>query len=156
MRGLSVWVPRKGKLCQTRSLLPSYKSSVIPELNLEKQFYVPRVCLWISFGWGLIGPCWMQSYGINLWFGVSKLHTGWASKSGHTSHCGPFYFSFLDSFRDGWRHQNGWIFGKVPNGICPPPLIFGKSYCGFRDKSAYVHYGGTVVYYVILFPMRCL
>ena len=20
-----------------------------------------------------------------------------------------------------------------------PPLIFGKSYCGFRDKSAYVH-----------------
>ena len=32
-----------------------------------------------------------------------------------------------------------------------PPLIFGKSYCGFRDKSAYVHYGGTVVYYMILF-----
>ena len=37
-----------------------------------------------------------------------------------------------------------------------PPLIFGKSYCGFRDKSAYVHYGGTVVYYMILFPMRCM
>ena len=38
----------------------------------------------------------------------------------------------------------------------PPPLIFGKSYCGFCDKSAYVHYGGTVVYYMILFPMRCM
>ena len=37
-----------------------------------------------------------------------------------------------------------------------PPLIFGKSYCGFRDKSAYVHYGGTVVYHMILFPMRCM
>ena len=24
------------------------------------------------------------------------------------------------------------------------------------DKSAYVHYGGTVVYYLILFPMRCM
>ena len=35
----------------------------------------------------------------------------------------------------------------------PPPLIFGKSCYGFRDKSAYVHYGGTVMYYMILFPM---
>ena len=24
------------------------------------------------------------------------------------------------------------------------------------DKSAYVHYGGTVVYYMILFPIRCM
>ena len=37
-----------------------------------------------------------------------------------------------------------------------PPFIFGKSCCGFRDKSAYVHYGGTVMYYMILFPMRCM
>ena len=41
--------------------------------------------------------------------------------------------------------------------------IFGKSYCVFRDKSAwfrdksvYVHFGGTVIYYMILFPMRCM
>ena len=28
--------------------------------------------------------------------------------------------------------QNGWIFGKVPNGLWSPPLlIFGKSYCKF-------------------------
>ena len=26
-----------------------------------------------------------------------------------------------------------------------PPLIFGKSYSRFRDKSAYVHYGGNVI-----------
>ena len=26
-----------------------------------------------------------------------------------------------------------------------PPLIFGKSCCGFHNKSAYVHYGGTVI-----------
>ena len=38
--------------------------------------------------------------------------------------------------RDGWAHQNGWNFGKVPNGLWPPPLIFGKSCCGFRDKIA--------------------
>ena len=35
--------------------------------------------------------------------------------------------------RDADLLQNGWIFGKVPNGLWPP-LIFGKSYCGFRDK----------------------
>ena len=29
--------------------------------------------------------------------------------------------------------QNGWIFGKNPNGLSPslPPSIFGKSYCGY-------------------------
>ena len=26
--------------------------------------------------------------------------------------------------------------GSLYNGLCPPPLIFGKSYCGFCDKSA--------------------
>ena len=25
-----------------------------------------------------------------------------------------------------------------------------------KDKSAYVHYGGTVIYYMILFPMICM
>ena len=34
--------------------------------------------------------------------------------------------------RDGWRHQIGWIFGKVPNG---PSLIFKKSCCNFFRKS---------------------
>ena len=29
--------------------------------------------------------------------------------------------------RDGWRHQNGWIFGKVPNSFWPPPS-FSESY----------------------------
>ena len=40
--------------------------------------------------------------------------------------------------RDRRRLQNGWNFEKVPNGLWPhpPPLIFGKSYCGFRDKIA--------------------
>ena len=35
--------------------------------------------------------------------------------------------------RDGWPYQNGWIFGKIPNGLWPPPppLISGKSYCVF-------------------------
>ena len=36
--------------------------------------------------------------------------------------------------------------------LTPPPLIFGKSCCGFRDKSAYVQYGGTVVDYISYFP----
>ena len=30
---------------------------------------------------------------------------------------------------DGWQNQNGWIFGKNRNGLWPPPLTFGKSYC---------------------------
>ena len=43
--------------------------------------------------------------------------------------------------------------------LTPPPhfrkimLRFSRQNC---DKSAYVQYGGTVVYYVILFPMRCM
>ena len=45
---------------------------------------------------------------------------------------------------------------KFQTAFDPPPLIFGKSCCAFRDKSAYVQYGGTVVYYMILFPMRCM
>ena len=36
--------------------------------------------------------------------------------------------------RDGWPYQNGCFFGKVPNGLCPPPLIFGKSYCDFFQE----------------------
>ena len=64
-----------------------------------------------------------------------------------------------EKLRDRWRHQNGWIFGKVPNGLWPPPhfrkiiLRISRQNC---DKSAYVQYGGTVVYYMILFPMRCM
>ena len=98
------------------------------------------------------------------WFSNPKLHNHAVAMS-----CvAVFYVTFMCIsnkytqthicvyFRDRWRHQNGWIFGKVPNGLWPPPLIFGKSCCGFRDKSAYVHYGGTVVYYMILFPMRCM
>ena len=39
-------------------------------------------------------------------------------------------------FRDGWRLQNRWNFGKVPNGLWPPPLIFGKSCCNFLRKMS--------------------
>ena len=38
------------------------------------------------------------------------------------------------SLRDVSRFQIGWIFGKVQNGLWPPPLIFGKLHCAFRDK----------------------
>ena len=62
--------------------------------------------------------------------------------------------------RDRWGHQNGWIFRKVPNCIWPPPPHFQKIILRILrqncDKSGYVHYGGTVVYYMILFPMRCM
>ena len=32
--------------------------------------------------------------------------------------------------REGWLYQIGRIFGKIPNGLCPP-LIFGKSHYNF-------------------------
>ena len=35
----------------------------------------------------------------------------------------------LCCIRDGWRYQNGWIFGKKSKRPFPLPLIFGKSYC---------------------------
>ena len=39
------------------------------------------------------------------------------------------YLSYI--VRDGSRYQNGQIFGKVPNGLWPPPLMFQKLYCNF-------------------------
>ena len=36
--------------------------------------------------------------------------------------------------RDGSGYRNGWIFGKIPNGLWPP-LIFGISYCNFFLKN---------------------
>ena len=51
-------------------------------------------------------------------------------------HC---QFGLYCSVRDAAHFQNGWIFGKVSNGLWPPPpLIFGKLYCGFCNKSAYM------------------
>ena len=47
--------------------------------------------------------------------------------------------------------QNGWIFGKVPNGLWPP-LIFGKSYCNFseiHDRSI-IYYNGKNLQYKFL------
>ena len=39
------------------------------------------------------------------------------------------------AIRDAYPFQNGWIFGKVPNGLWPPaPLIFGKLFCNFFPK----------------------
>ena len=37
----------------------------------------------------------------------------------------------VGAIREASPYQNGWIFGKVPNGLWPPPLIFGKSCCRF-------------------------
>ena len=41
-----------------------------------------------------------------------------------------------------------------------PPPSFSENHVRFSrqncDKSVYVQYGGTVVYYMILFPMRCM
>ena len=41
---------------------------------------------------------------------------------------------FLSHCITRWRCQNGWIFGKVPNGLWPPPLIFGKSCWGPEEN----------------------
>ena len=38
------------------------------------------------------------------------------------------YFGLL---REGWRYQIGLFFGKITNGLRPPPLIFRKLYCKF-------------------------
>ena len=57
---------------------------------------------------------------------------------GKGTDCGALLSILEQGFRlrDAFPFQNGWIFGKVPNGLWPPPLIFGKSCCAFRDKIA--------------------
>ena len=63
------------------------------------------------------------------------------------------------SLRDVSRFQIGWIFGKVQNGLWPPPS-FSESYIAlFATKlwqKCVCSYGGTFVYFMILFPMRCM
>ena len=44
------------------------------------------------------------------------------------------YFLPSASHRDALHYQNGWFFVKVPNGLWPPPLIFGKSCCNFFSE----------------------
>ena len=54
----------------------------------------------------------------------------------------------IGRFREGWRNQIRWIFGKIPNGLWPPPLIFGKLYCKFfiMDIVAFMQGGiGQIV-----------
>ena len=36
--------------------------------------------------------------------------------------------------RDGWPHQNGWIFGKIPNGLWPPPSFSENYIADFATK----------------------
>ena len=38
------------------------------------------------------------------------------------------------SIREACLCQNGWIFGKFPNGFWPPPPLFRKKYCNFFRK----------------------
>ena len=36
--------------------------------------------------------------------------------------------------RDGWHHQNGLIFGKIPNGLWPPPSFSENYIADFATK----------------------
>ena len=45
---------------------------------------------------------------------------------------------------------------KFQTAFGPPPLIFGKLHCAFRDKIVTKVLLCCVVYYMILFPMKCM
>ena len=70
------------------------------------------------------------------------LQTGWkVSFPLDNVHSHEKFYKAMDTFhtplRDGWPHQNGWIFGKFPNGLWsgPPPLswITKVFYQGFHQ-----------------------
>ena len=42
---------------------------------------------------------------------------------------------FICSNRDGWRYQNGWVFGNIRNGLWP--LNFGNLYCIFPETPVW-------------------
>ena len=78
------------------------------------------------------------------------------SQSLENEHCNTIH-NYDHNLGKGGVSQRGEFLEKFQTAFDPPPpLIFGKSYCGFRDKSAYVHYGGTIIYHMIIFPMRCM
>ena len=54
------------------------------------------------------------------------------------------------NFREGSRYQIGWIFGKNPNRLRPPPPIFGKLWCKFFiiDVVAYMQGGMRALFKV--------
>ena len=64
-------------------------------------------------------------------------------------------FSSYTIRRDEWRYKNWWIFGKGPNGLWPP-LHFRKVILRISRQKCVCSYGGTFVYFMILFPMRCM
>ena len=73
-----------------------------------------------------LGYAWMakylesfKSYGISL-TDARNGNVSWAHPTQRRS-----------TFREGWHLQKWWFFGKVPNGLWSPPLIFGKSCCAF-------------------------
>ena len=68
----------------------------------------------------------------------SLMYTSFIKPVMQVCHQDNLYKSFLcihaklvhvSSFRERWHYQIGWISGKIPNGLWPPPLIFGKLCC---------------------------
>ena len=75
-------------------------------------------------------------YAFSRWLGLLLMvmrtrinleYTGSPSKKSKT----PTFLIDNKNVREGSGHQIGWIFGKIPNGLRPPLLIFGKLYCNF-------------------------
>ena len=59
-------------------------------------------------------------------------HEGGLSKTRYFelffSACSIFSPNKNSALRDDWKFQNGCFFGKVPNGLCPPPPSFSENY----------------------------
>ena len=51
--------------------------------------------------------------------------------------CTAVHCCSLPSLREGRPYQNGWIFGKVPNGLWPPPPSFSENHVALFFRNSW-------------------
>ena len=156
---MSPWVHQnmiKGYLCcfsvrkfwTTRLLRTDYWD---PVPTMKKLSGGRLVFFSTSWAWSSAWCSTKKTMGVRWEYLSQKKYPYFREKEKHEN-----YQSFL---REGWHLQKWWIFGKVPNGLWPPSS-FSESYIvDFATKlrqKCICSYGGTFVYYMILFPMRCM
>ena len=83
-------------------------------LTLDKCCFETLAWYWLCFS----GSLWVFDHG-NIWTRSIITSEGKAVKGRKSMKC---------QVRDGCRQQNGWIFGKVPNGRWPPPPSFSENH----------------------------
>ena len=100
----------------------------------------------------------MRSSHSNATRGKGKIHNlySWACIRWQSSSCSncPLILDthfFETILRDAWPNDYRWIFGKVPNGLCPPPpppALFWEKCCDFFQNHDGQHWICNEIFWI--------